>query len=278
MPKHIYIEDDYVTYPKFNISLYTKERPFELVLFGDSLIDFPMYDFNLHDRLYNYIQDAIREERQKINYEDNHINHINPAYALRGQQFLLPANGYNNDTVDSTFDFNLRITFRSHGGDTVQMLIDRVDNDVLNGQYDGILIFWDSDISNDSPIKIDSSKFKKQFKEKVVYLFQRIQQKIPYIAFAFPEILGEGPVLKYPDFWFKETTIMNHYRQLCQEIGKQLQIPYMNIRKGFQELIPTYWILSFGYITTDGEHPNYFGTKIISKYFAEQFMRWYRHQ
>jgi hypothetical protein len=260
LPDTIYIEDSYVNYPKFNFTIEKTQRvPFRLLLFGDSLIDYPSRNYNLKDMLFDLIQESI------LSFEKNHsIPLLSTEESHRSSPLLQGQNP----------QFNLTISAHAKGGSTIIRLQHLLDSFISTERYDGVLIFWDSDVSDLPNEYLMLNSTKDEYHRNVTALLTKIQQRIPMISFAGPGLLGEGDIFRFPKFQGKEP-LLNAYQEINQRIGKELSIPYMNIRKGFQELIPSYWSFALGIVTIDGEHPNYFGTQVIAKYFSTQFMKWY---
>jgi hypothetical protein len=242
MPKEIYIEDEYVHYPIFNHTANsTAQKPFQLLLYGDSLIYYPTRDHRLVEKLYDDIYSRLRMEGRDEDKEN----------------------------------FQIQISSRGLGGETVLDLMRRMGTDVLKQGFDGIIIFWDSDLSDYPVSYLQNATIQEAFRHNLTYFLDTIKQDIPFVGFACPELLGEGFLFKMSRFQ-RKGYLLDKYRVISQEVGQKLSIPYINIRKAFQELIPSWWISSMWYITFDGEHPNEYGAKVESKYFAEMFMRWYK--
>eukprot|EP01040_Poterioochromonas_malhamensis_P007484 gene7484-8072_t len=170
---------------------------------------------------------------------------------------------------------NITILNKGRGGNKVRDLRQRLTNDVLLLQPNVVFIHFDSDISDQDNDFLRLNSTQLAYKEDYDFILHMMTSyKIPHIAIAGPGLLGEGPVVRRSKFRGKED-LLDKYRLINQRLAGDYKIPYIDIRKAYQEALPPFWIFSSGFVTTDGEHPNDRGSLIIAQHFAAQVNKWY---
>ena len=83
------------------------------------------------------------------------------------------------------------------------------------------------------------------------------------MAVGGPVLLGEGPIGLNPSFKYKGPE-PNKYRDINKEVCKRFNVPYMDIKRAFEQSLPWYWFFFGGVVTEDGEHQNERGTEITA--------------
>jgi hypothetical protein len=253
LPNTIYIEDSYVQYPQFNFSVEsTQTTPFRLLLLGDSLIHVPCEYYKLQNILHKNILDSI--------HNDNRSDVTGTAFRA-------------NRAEKGELTFKLTISSLAKDGLTTKKLLALLPSFLSSPpSYDGVMLFWDSDLSLNTVQHLSLNSTKSQYSSDLNHLLSSIQSaSIPWISFGGPGLLGERFTYQIEE----KEALLDEYRLINQNVGRNLKLPYMNIRKGFQEMIPSNWVLDRGIVTTDGELPNQLGTEVLARYFATQFMKWY---
>jgi hypothetical protein len=252
LPSTIYIEDSYVQYPQFNFSVEsTQTTPFRLLLLGDSLIHVPCEYYKLQNILHKNILDLIQN--------DNRSDFTGSVFRANGEERELT--------------FKITISSLAKDGLTTKKLLALLPSFTsAPPSYDGVMLLWDSDLSLNTAQHLSLNSTKTQYSSDLTHLLSSIQSaSIPWISFGGPGLLGERFTYRTGE----KESLLDEYRIINQQVGQSLQIPYMNIRKGFQEMIPSNGALDRGTVTTDGELPNQLGTEVMAKYFATQFMLWF---
>ncbi len=151
----------------------------------------------------------------------------------------------------------------------------RLTNDVLLLQPDLVFIHFDSDVSDQDNNFLRLNSTQLAYHEDYDFILHMMTSyKIPHIVIAGPGLLGEGPVVRRSKFQGKED-LLDKYRLINQRLAGDYKIPYIDIRKAYQEALPPFWIFSSGFVTTDGEHPNDRGSLIIAQHLAAQVNKCY---
>lgn len=151
------------------------------------------------------------------------------------------------------------------GGNKIHNLKERMYSDVVSKKPDIILLYWDSDVSDQDADYLEEKSTELQYKEDLSEVV-RILKNTSKLAVAGPGLLGEGPLFSL-DYFYRKNRLLNHYREINKNISQENGILYVDIRKALKDSIPSTWIFSMGFCTMDGEHPNERGSQII----AEQF-------
>lgn len=236
------IEDSYVTYPSF--SQYMKNRTmknpsngsfpqvFSVLLYGDSLIEFPTEDNDLLHRIY-----------QKLSY---------------------------NQSL-----YTVQLTSVGKGGDRSDDLLAKLPIAMSGGPYDAAILYWDSDVSDQSFEDLMHPSTQHTFKENVRSIISQIRDvyNVTYLALSGPELLGEGPFYLKPQFRYKQA-MLDLYRGMNQEVCKDYAVPYINYRRACLQSIPLYWWFDQGILTKDGEHPNDHGAEFMSTFLSKMINKW----
>lgn len=151
------------------------------------------------------------------------------------------------------------------GGNKIHNLRERMYRDVVLKKPDIVLLYWDSDVSDQEYEFLEEKSTEMQYREDVSEVV-RVLKNTSKLAVAGPGILGEGPLFPQ-DFFYRKNKLLNHYREINKNVSLENGVIYLDIRKAFLDFIPSAWIFSMGYCTLDGEHPNERGSQIL----AEQF-------
>ena len=159
----------------------------------------------------------------------------------------------------------LDIVNEGNGGNKIHNLKERMYNDVVLKKPDIVLLYWDSDLSDQDYEFLEEKSTELQYTEDLSEVV-RVLKNASKLAVAGPGILGEGPLFP-KDFFYRKNKLLNHYREINQNVSLENGVIYLDIRKAFLDFIPSAWIFSMGFCTLDGEHPNERGSQII----AEQF-------
>lgn len=210
---------------------------------------------------------------------DHHLNH-NLTVVLFGDSLLnIPYTHYDlphkiKSLLPTCFQ-NITILNKGKNGNKVRDLRQRLTKDVLLLKPDVVFLHFDSDISDQEVDYLSLNSTQLQYKMDYDYILHMMTSyKIPHIAIAGPGLLGEGLIVNKPRFRGKEG-LLDRYRFINLQLANSYDLPYLDIRKAYQEALPSYWIFSFGYVTTDGEHPNDRGSDIIAEYFSALLNQWY---
>lgn len=98
-----------------------------------------------------------------------------------------------------------------------------------------------------------------------------------FVPSSGPGLLGEGPLFLPPRFAGKDA-MLDLYRTINKRVCEEADITYIDLRKAFQEALPSVWLFSRWYVTSDGEHPNEKGTQIIADAFGGLLSQWLRKE
>lgn len=89
--------------------------------------------------------------------------------------------------------------------------------------------------------------------------------------YTFP---GEG-AFGLPPQWWAKGQIMDEYRDMKRSIASSFNVPYLDIRKAFQEEVARHKpVLYCGYLTYDGEHENERGTELLARVYVRAIVEW----
>lgn len=174
---------------------------FSIVLFGDSLVNKPFLEFDLGGKI----------------------------QALLPQHNLQIKNcGFNGATI-----FELR--------NNVGYMTDCV----LSQTNTAVILFWDSDCSNvdeSTMTNIEVQELRKYYIGNVSLVIETIQDTGALLALAGPGLLGEtGQGLGPSKYKFVNNQIMlDAYTLMNQKVSMSYNIPYINVRFPFQNMIPAY--------------------------------------
>jgi hypothetical protein len=151
------------------------------------------------------------------------------------------------------------------GGNKIHNLRERMYGDVVSKKPDIILLYWDSDISDQDADYLEEKSTELQYKEDLSEVV-RVLKNTSKLAVAGPGLLGEGPLFSL-NYFYRKNGLLDQYREITMNSSQENGILYEDIRKALKDSIPSAWIFSMGFCTMDGEHPNERGSQII----AEQF-------
>lgn len=164
----------------------------------------------------------------------------------------------------------------SWNGDTIGRMRKRLDQ-VLEYKPHAVIMQFDSDVSDihyelltTPQIEELRTNYVNAVKEVIINLQTN---HVEFIALSGPILLGECNWWLPSKFYFKYEKL-EEYRALNRKIAQELKIPYLDMRSHFQNNLPFYWILPHFFLTTDGEHPNRKGTKLIANGFVDLLGEW----
>ena len=148
-------------------------------------------------------------------------------------------------------------------GNTIHDIYSRLDN-ALRHQSQGLILQWDSDVSDIDESVMTTTQIihlRQSYEHTLKSTIQRIHatNHTDIIAISGPGVLGEQGIMTLflsGRFRGKES-MLNDYRDINKRVAAMYNIPYIDIRSAFQNVIP-YWFWIYGrwYVTTDGEHFN----------------------
>jgi hypothetical protein len=147
---------------------------------------------------------------------------------------------------------------------------------VRNGYYRGVILFYDSDVSNYdettmTPTQVTS--LRQSYEENLVAIIHSIK---PYakLAVASPALLSDGNYTRMiANFGANKTQMLNDYASINQRICADTGIEYIDIRGAYLDS------LHRGYDPAeveDGEHPNALGQDIAGRLFASVLDTWWK--
>jgi len=146
------------------------------------------------------------------------------------------------------------------GGDMIANLRDRIYTDCINYQPESVVMYWDSDVSENNNISYLSSKEGiNKYKENLYDVIEILLAKnVINLAIAGPNLLGELPYGENIEEGKDE--ILNLYRDINRNTTVLYNISYIDIRKTFMDVDhEKHWSHEYGYLTVDNEHPSYTG-------------------
>ena len=152
----------------------------------------------------------------------------------------------------------------------------RMYRDVVNVHPDGVIIYWDSDVSDQLVDVLQESTTQQQYKSNCVSVFTTCQNASQFIAVAGPSILSEGPIFprdQYDSYQYKYD-VLNQYREINRNISETFHIEYIDLRGALQAALPSSWLLARWFVTSDGEHENERGARILAREFGKVLNAW----
>ena len=152
------------------------------------------------------------------------------------------------------------------GGNKINSIRERMYRDVVSKKPDIILLYWDSDVSDQDADYLEEKSTELKYKDDLSEVVRVLKNTTSKLAVAGPGLLGEGPLFSL-DYFYRKNGLLNHYREINKNVSQENGVLYVDIRKALKDSIPSAWIFSMGFCTVDGEHPNERGSQII----AEQF-------
>ena len=214
------------------------DRPFNVILFGDSLIANPFAGYDLAQRIQAYL----------------------PKYTL-----TLYNEGQGGTTISSmlrrlsTIVDNQRYTTI----DAVMMLWDSDAADTDEGGMTGPQIaslraYYRSNIT-------------------AVVRGLRSHKAGVFVSIAGPVLMGESSRMSTSDeqkTFARKQQMMDDYVEINRQMAHSLNVSYINLRAAYKELLPAYRMAYDGCYTIDGEHPNSNGAQVTAKLLSQQLLVW----
>ena len=146
-----------------------------------------------------------------------------------------------------------------------------------------VMLLWDSDVSDVdeasmSPQQINS--LRDYYRSNITFVVESLRQQQPdlYISMSGPVLLGEGqghflsPVS--PEKFDQKQSQLDAYVRMNIEMATWLEIPYLNLREAYYEVLPSYRLAYDSCLTIDGEHPNSNGAYVTAKNLATILNGW----
>eukprot|EP01041_Mallomonas_annulata_P008742 gene8742-18071_t len=225
---------------KFSNSIYPAKDG-AVILLGDSLINEPCTNYNLIGKLqmsYNYSFGYTNCGANGNRIEDI-LNRL-PELITNIQQIT-------NQSSNLNFKFNINSTRYN------------INSPIM------LILLWDSDISDIFEWTYTPSHkrlLRLNYKLHLQTVIQELLNTGVYISIAGPGLLP---------WYLNKKTMLEVYKQINIEVATSFNIEYIDLReayliargKGHQPTV-------FG----DGEHPNNYGTKIMSQMFSNSIIRW----
>ena len=207
--------------------------------------------------------------------------------ALLGDSLInVPWGLYNlRDKVESQLDRPVNLYNYGVNGDTIGKILDRTDGMLANVRPQAVILFWDSDISdiNESILHPDQkTALRENYKSALRSVGNKILATGSLLVIVGPGLLGEGPIIlndnsAFIDVYASKNEMLNDYREMNEEIARELNVPYLDIRKAFLDVLATTsWKFNNGCITQDGEHPNENGAVVEANLFSAMINNWLR--
>lgn len=176
-------------------------------------------------------------------------------------------------------DYNLNIVNQGVNGNKIADMLARIYPDVVDlvPKPDAVIVYWDSDVSDDSVGILNAYQTQEQYEADLSQVIRILLNVTSRVAISGPGILGERPLFPSPGpavSYFEKHTLLNYYREINQNISSYFQVPYIDMRAAIMDQIPPGWALARWYITIDGEHPNERGTRLEARMFCDMLNRW----
>lgn len=130
--------------------------------------------------------------------------------------------------------------------DRIADMKDRMYNDVVSLNPDAVMIFWDSDVSDQLVDILSEQSTQQQFEANCVSVFTTCKNASKFISVSGPSILSEGPIFptdEYDAYSYKFDTL-NQYRSIVKNVSTTFHIPYIDMRGSFMSAIPSSWHLA----------------------------------
>ena len=140
-----------------------------------------------------------------------------------------------------------------------------------------IMLLWDSDVSDVDEASLSPQQIvsvRDYYRSNITFVIESLRQQQPdlYISIAGPVLLGEGqnrflsPVSQ--EKFDQKQLQLDAYVRINHEMATWLEIPYINLRNAYYEVLPSYRLAYDECLTTDGEHPNSNGAYVTAKNLA----------
>ena len=150
----------------------------------------------------------------------------------------------------------------------------KVENPIpKNVKYKLFYLLWDCDVADvheELMSKKEKNKVREKYQSDLNGVLKAIQKHGGHIFISSPGILGEGAKkgirMDKPHYKFiveGKEAMLDAYRDMTKRIVEKYDGIYIDIREAFlEETKDKTWFE--GWVTMDGEHPNYKGVEIIS--------------
>eukprot|EP01036_Dinobryon_divergens_P031165 gene31165-40522_t len=154
-------------------------------------------------------------------------------------------------------EYDLEVINAGINSDRIAYMRARLDKDVLSWKPDAVMLFWDSDISDQSIEVLDLTETKLRYEEDLRAVLTSLKANCSYLS---------------------ALACWERALSSCLVVSKARidldNILYIDLRQAFQDGLPFGWLFSRWYLTSDGEHPNERGTQIMAKKFGEVIATW----
>jgi len=143
---------------------------------------------------------------------------------------------------------------------------------------DGVILFWDSDVSDVDISALSQNQlnsFKAEYSEQLeLFIKSTNSSGVSVIGISGPSILGES-WFGLPSAWWNKKYWIDEFIQLTSDKAKSHGIPYVDMKQQFLNAVNAAGRITYcGYLTFDGEHPIGSGTKIMAAQFATLIKAW----
>ena len=140
-----------------------------------------------------------------------------------------------------------------------------------------VMLLWDSDVSDVDEAGMSLQQIttlRDYYRSNITFVIESLRQQQPdlYISMSGPVLLGEGqgrflsPVS--PEKFSQKQSQLDAYVRINTEMASWLEIPYINLREAYYEVLPSYRLAYDSCLTIDGEHPNSNGAYVTAKNLA----------
>jgi hypothetical protein len=147
---------------------------------------------------------------------------------------------------------------------------------VRNGYYKGVILFYDSDVSNYDESVMTTSEIttlRTAYENSLVSLVQSIKP-FAKLALASPALLSDGNYTRMiANFGANKTQMLNDYANINKRICTEQSIEYIDIRSAYLESLRNG---NDPAEIEDGEHPNALGQEIAGRLFTDVLDRWWK--
>lgn len=214
------------------------DRPFNVILFGDSLIANPFAGYELAKRIQAYL----------------------PKYTL-----TLYNEGQGGNTIGSmlrrlsTIVDNQRYT-------TIDAVMMLWDSDAA-----------DTDESGMTGPQVASLRTYYRSNITAVVRGLRSRKTGVFLSIAGPVLMGESSRMSTSDdqkAFARKQQMMDDYVEINRQMANRLNVSYIDLRAAYKELLPPYRMAYDGCYTIDGEHPNSNGAQVTAKLLSQQLLVW----
>lgn len=176
-------------------------------------------------------------------------------------------------------EYKISFTSFSGNGWRISKILEVFMQEVLPTGPDGILLYWDSDVSDVFEIYESNeriSQIRSDYVDRLQTFISAVKSaNISLIGVGGPTILGEG-VFGLPLEWWAKYNMLVGYRLMTKSVCGSNGVPYMDMRAAFLQALSALSsrVLYCGYLTWDGEHENEKGTEIVASLFSTAIRSW----